>query len=222
MRLVRLLVAMLLTAACGSDVAMGDQGLQGARGFAGPRGEKGEVGPAGPSGSEGPMGERGPMGLQGPPGKDGLSYRPSGYAFCELLLDLIGVGGGLGTDGITETRLQYDFTRYTNDDLEVNCEGALGSEAASSGGFFYPSIAPGAGSGVCLVSVDYPPFTQTPGKVGVWQFEFTGGPLRATYTDSDPGHPLHGRAFLMGEKDCSSFQMSASGAWTSAALNDLL
>lgn len=168
------------------------------------------------------MGDRGPMGLQGPPGKDGLAYRPDAYAACSLLLDLVAPGDMLATDGITETLVAYTFTRYDNDDLGVNCEAGLGSQESASGGLFFPSITPGASSGICVASVDYPPFTQVPGNVGAWHFEMVGVAIRATYRDDDAGHPLNGRSWSMGENDCHSFQMSAANQWRDAALSDVL
>ena len=157
-------------------------------------------------------------------GDAGESYRPRAYAFCDLLLDLVAAPGGmLGTDNVSETLLTYYFTRYVNGDLDVSCEGSLGSAASSPGGAFYPSIVKGASTGRCTTSVDYPPFTVTPGNVGVWQFDLASGTgVRATYLDSDPGHPLNGRFWVLTENDCNCFTMNGNAEWMDASLEDVL
>ena len=227
-----LLLVVTLTAACAGDDAemgaQGAQGSQGSRGSMGDRGPAGERGPAGPEGPEGPQGLRGvagPAGPAGPQGKDaaGGGYRPTAWTGCTLALDLISINsGGLGTDGVTETLLTYTFTRYVNNDLDVDCTASLGSAESAPGGSFYPAPTKGANTGGCAAAVDYPPFPPAPSNVGTWNFEFSGTGIRATYKDDDAGHPLNGRSFTFGENDCHCYQMNDSLRWIDASLADVI
>lgn len=227
-----LLVAAALMAGCGSEIGpMGFQGPAGPRGERGDKGEPGERGPAGPQGMTGTMGPAGQVGAPGRlpdgttapplPAAGAADYRPIFFVGCQVLRDLIGSDSGLGQDGITETRLDYNVTLFSNRDVQVACEAGLGSRETAASAAFYPSVTNGAKAGACSVAVDYPPFPPPPGNVGGWNFTIEmGGPI-AAYKDADPGHPLNSYSYRFTENDCSVYTLNADLKWTDAALSDV-
>jgi hypothetical protein len=218
MRLLRLTLIAIL-AACGGE---GAPGLMGAKGDRGPMGLEG---PMGPMGLQGPAG---PMGAIGAPGKDAAGaasgYRPLFWVQCDKAIDLISVQNGalaLTQDGLTETELEYVALVYTNHDVEVQCQAAIGSAQAGGSGHYYPSVVNGAQSGGCLASADYP----SPNGLNAGYFRFeviTGEGPRATYVDPDNPLGLDGHIERMTDANCKADEMDASGSWRQVLLSDAL
>lgn len=162
-------------------------------------------------------------GKQGPPGKDGAvnGYRPRVWMSCTRLLDVIGSDAGLGTDGTTETLLEYRLTAYApNGDVDVECEAGLGSAESSSSGAYYPDILAGSSNAFCVTAQDYPPFRFDPGNVGAWTFETSEDGPTATYGDDDPGHPLNGYVVPFGDAHCKILVSGDDVMWREVAYSE--
>lgn len=192
--------------------------MTGAQGKAGPTGAMGAMGTMGLQGEPGADGARGPA---GPPGAsadagDERGYGPGLWVACARSVDLIDANTvAPGQDGIKETFFSYRVTAYVGQDVNVQCEVALGSvETASSGGYF-PAITTGATTAACSPSIDYPP---TGSNVGLWSFGIVAGVPRATYKDPDPG-TLDGHAESFGESDCTVLKNDDDG-WSPSSLAD--
>jgi hypothetical protein len=198
----------------------GDAGVDGQDGVDGARGANGDPGAQGEPGQRGPAGPAGPAGPKGDPGDDAAGHQPLLWAGCDDLLDLIGVDAMLGSDGIYETALSYDLLRYTNGDLEVDCQSGLGSAEASADRTFYPSVTNGAITGGCVTPQNYPPTND--GVAGGWEFEINAElGLIAVYRDLE-SHPLEGNYLVFESDDCSVFAMSEDGEWTESTLDAML
>jgi hypothetical protein len=207
--LVEVGLVLVLTSCAGDPGPPGDDGTDGADGRNGEDGAPGSIGPQGPDGP------------QGPPGVSASpSYRPLFWAGCTVLADLIGSSGGLGTDGVTETGLEYTMLRFANGDLEVSCESRLGSLEAASDGSYFPAGRVGASNGTCFTAQDYPPTGD--GVAGGWLF--TGDAefgVRGTYDDAN-SHPMYGDFFVFEPDDCAVLTMDSDGDWSASSLDEML
>lgn len=198
----------------------GADGKPGADGVDGKDGTDGADGLTGATGARGPAGPAGPRGPSGAPGSDAdagtmRGYEPGVWVSCVGLLDLIGSSGGLGTDGVGETLLNYRVTAYVGRDVDVQCSGALGAAMSGSGGGYLPAATAGAQDAGCIASVDYPP---TGTNAGFWDFTIVAGSgPRATYKDDDAGHPLAGMFYAFTESDCSVLVNDGDG-WKSSTI----
>lgn len=200
----------------------GETGNDGKPGKNGADGADGEDGARGLPGARGPAGETGPRGPAGPAGGDadggaGRGYGPGLWIACTGLLDLIGAGGTLGTDGTPETLLDYRVTAFVGQDVDVQCATGKGGESASGGGYF-PATTAGANTAACLTGNDYPP---TGTEAGFWKYEIVhGSGPRATYNDLDVGHPLAGDFYAFTESDCTVL-VNDGDAWEASTLADV-
>jgi hypothetical protein len=208
----------------GQSGAQGPQGDQGVVGLIGPMGEQGLAGPAGPTGAKGADGARGPSGAPASTSNSvggGSSYRPAAWVACAAQLDLIS-GSSLGQDGTADTFVSYSVTKYSNDDSEVRCFAALGAEEAPQFTAYYPSIANGAETAPCEVTLDYPPYPPGGGSPGFWHMEVTNGIPNATYMDADAAQALDGQGFDFAAQNCQAYVMDLGGTWYESTLAEAL
>lgn len=195
------------------------------------------TGPRGPVGADGKRGADGADGKQGLDGKDGLqgergergdaadagtTYEPVTWIACSTLLDLVGGAADLTQqDGIEETGLNYAMTVFTNSDVLVTCDGALGSAESTGDAHYFPAQTNGGMIGACSVSIDFPPYNASPGTVGFWEFTTEGAGPSATYHDPDPGHPLDGYSHAYTEDECSVLRADADMTWHPVKIADV-
>jgi hypothetical protein len=169
------------------------------------------------------MGETGPRGEDAPPIDPKAEYRPRFWIGCSFDIDLVTVASGVpdaGRDGIKESGFSYRVILYSNGDVQVSCETAVGSAESAAGGGYFPAITNGAAEASCLTSVDYPPFDLVPiDTVGLWTYQVTADGPEIVYKD-DSVHPLDGLRLSFQENDCSVFVMSDDAVWSEASLAD--
>lgn len=207
-----------LRGADGDDsLVAGPQGERGPRGFSGDAGPAGEA-TDGVDGMDGADGRDGIDGQDGAPGVDAVAsgYNPRGWLACTAVLDLIS-GAGLGQDGVTETLLSYHLTTFTNNDVSVQCEAAIGSAESAAAAAYFPGVVNGASSGSCITDIDYPPYGSA---VGGWRFSVTTAGPRATYRDPDAAHPLDGDVYAFQENDCTVLR-NINDEWEPSSLAEV-
>ena len=206
----------------GETGLQGPMGMQGAQGLPGPMGVKGETGAAGPPGTNG---ERGPAGPAGQPSIGAMStggnaYRPSGWARCVAVLDLLD-GAELGEDDIPDTALEYALTVFSNDDVDARCGAVVAGSGAVMSSAYYPGVTNLAAVAPCSITADYPPFPQGGSIPGYWELTLEEGVPTATYYDNDTNHPLDGITFEYVEEDCDAFVMDLGGMWYESSLAEV-
>ena len=136
---------------------------------------------------------------------------------CERLMDFIG-NGELGSDGVNETHIAYTTVVFSNLDVDVTCQAAIGAKAGAASGGYFPAKSEVGKDGVCYADADYPPYGQS---VGRWRFSAArGGPV-AEMEEDDPGHPMNGIVVQFEENDCQVYVAQDDGAWKDAALSDV-
>lgn len=215
------LLELLLAVACIEGPA-GPQGEPGHTGQQGPPGPSGPLGPMGTPGMTGPRGADGPSGMapittsQGAAGSGSVGYWPVLWVGCSAAIDVL---SGTATN---ETGLAYVLTLFNNNDASVTCTGGSGNAQSGTGANYYPASVPGAATGACGAIDDLPPFPQTVGEVGFWEFKIAAGGPVAKYNDVDPGHPLNGFTYRFTESNCNvQLHTRADAEWTNAALSDV-
>lgn len=147
-------------------------------------------------------------------------YRPRFWVSCTVVLDLVRIVGGAverGADGNEETYLSYDLTLFSNGDIDVGCQAAIGSASSGSSSKYYPVATKGATSGYCGAAGDFPPVGI---EAGSWSFGLNSGPS-VKYDDSDNPLGLNGYFHAFTEKECSALLFNEAGAWKEATLSDV-
>lgn len=181
----------------------------------------------GETGSRGPAGVAGPQGPAGKDGKDAPSaWRPLAHFSCLVTIDLISVSNNgeitRASDGLKETVLSYEATRYTNGDAETKCTASIGSAQNGSDSEYYPATVPGAGTESCFASADYPGSAGGGSGTTVGKFEFSANRLpQAVYNDPDNPLMLNGSGYKFADSDCAVFDMDDKGDWTRITLGAL-
>jgi hypothetical protein len=176
------------------------------------------------------MGEPGQQGEQGPPGKQGGAagsaavavYRPTFWVGCVSTMDLISASGSgvqRVADGMDESILEYTVTIYSDHDVQVTCEAAIGSAQAGSSGQYYPSTTKGSSTGHCSASADYSPPVGT--TAGFWRFEIDADGPVATYDDPDDPLGLDGFMYRFTQNDCNTYSLGEDGTWNQVTLSDV-
>jgi hypothetical protein len=126
----------------------------------------------------------------------------------------------VGTDGVTETALDYTLMRYSNGDVEVSCTSGIGSRISASFSTHYPAPTVGATTGNCTnPGTDYPVGAEDL-VAGAWVYTLKPQP-HATYEDVST-HLLNGFSVSFGPNDCHAFVADDKGVWMDAALSDVL
>lgn len=166
------------------------------------------------------MGERGPAGAAAGSGAS-VAYRPHYWVGCATALDLISPsssGSVRGTDGIAESGLNYSVIIYSNHDVDATCGAGLGAAQSDGLAQYYPSNIPGAKTGFCAASIDYPPIGMV---AGFWDFEIDDNGPHATYVDPDNPLGLNGFSYRFTQNECNANVLGNDATWTKVTLADV-
>jgi hypothetical protein len=125
----------------------------------------------------------------------------------------------IGSDGRSETALEYIIVQYTNGDAEVSCGAGIGSAQDGSDSVYYPAPTRGASTHGCNAAANFPGGSDI--EVGVWSFTTVGG-LAATYNDSDDPLGLDGMSYVFEVGDCTARTMDDDGVWSASTLEVVL
>lgn len=166
----------------------------------------------------------GKPGMNADPGQGG--YQPTLSVLCGAGIDLLNGAANIdtpqiiGTDGVAESYFQYSVVVYSNGDAQTTCGVTLGTLATSSGGAYYAGTAKGATNRYCQVAIDYPPAPAMGNSGGIWEFKVDQKTPLATYSDQDPGHPLHGNVMDFFADECV-IRKFTNGTWVDGTFADL-